>query len=374
MTAINPPAHGGIPRRDFVLAGLGALLLPNVALATAAGVQLVSPASASGQHCVARFGLDAAQTQRIALPMRGHDLLIDPRNATEALVIARRPGTLAVKLDLPGGRLLRQWQAGEDRHFFGHACYSPDGRTLFVAENDVDTGQGLVTVRDAADFHLLAEYRSHGIGPHEILLLADGVTLAVANGGIQTLPETGRVKLNRGRIDSSLVYLDSRNGNLLGRYPVPSTQLSLRHLALAPNGTVAAALQFEGDRKQPGVPLLMFHRGEPTLQFAEAPQAAWDRMQHYAASVAYDPASACFAVSCPLGDVLACWTAERQYLGHIDLPKVSGIAFGQGQGFASNESGEVHRLDLRRLSAQLHGKYPELQWDNHLYLAPMMSQ
>lgn len=264
---------------------------------------------------------------------------------------------------------MRQWHAGEELHFFGHACYSADGRTLFVTENDIGDDQGLVTVRDAGNFKLLAEYRSHGIGPHELLLLDDGVTLAVANGGILTRPETGRVKLNRGRIESSLVYLDSRDGRLLGHYPVPSTQLSLRHLALASNGRIAAALQFEGDRTQPGVPLMMFHRGESALRFADAPQAAWNRMGHYAASVAYNPANARFALSCPLGNALACWTAAGEYAGHIDLPKVSGIAFDKDQNFASNESGELYRLDLINLRAHLHRRFAGLQWDNHLYLA-----
>jgi hypothetical protein len=50
------------------------------------------------------------------------------------------------------------------------------------------------------------------------------------------------------------------------------------------------------------------------------------------------------------------------------LPKVSGIAFGRGQGFASNELGEVYRLELPRLDATLHAKLPGIQWDNHLYL------
>ncbi len=226
-----------------------------------------------------------------------------------------------------------------------------------------------MTARSAEDFRVLAEYPSHGIGPHELLLMPDGVTLVVANGGIQTLPETGRVKLNRGRIDSSLVYLDSRDGRLLGRYPLPSTQHSLRHLAIASDGRIAAALQFEGDRRQPGTPLMVFHHGEAALRFADAPQAAWDRMRHYAASVAYDPVSARFAMTCPLGGVIACWSADGQYCGHIEVPKVSGIAFGMGSGFASNESGELYRIDPARLTANRHAVLPGMQWDNHLYLA-----
>jgi hypothetical protein len=370
--SVLPVYSQGLSRRAFMLGGVGALLLPSAVQAALPGIRLLSPASGGGVHSSAALRTDGATPQLATLPMRGHGLLIDPRHPDEVLIMARRPGTLAIKLNVATGHIIHRWQAGEDRHFFGHACYSADGRTLFVTESDVDTGQGLVTVRDADDFRLLAEYRSHGIGPHELILLADGATLAVANGGIRTLPETGRVKLNRGRIESSLVYLDSRTGRLLDRYPVPSTQLSLRHLALAPNGRIAAALQFEGDRNQPGVPLMMFHRGEPSLQFADAPPSAWNRMRHYAASVAYDPASMRFALTCPRGDTLACWTAEADYVGHIELPKVSGIAFSGGQGFATNELGEVYRLDVARLSATLHARLPDIRWDNHLYIASAM--
>ena len=354
-------------RRDFLLAATGMLLMPAPALAVSPAPQLLSPASRGGRHFAA--ALDAAQPQLTPLPMRGHGLLLDPRRPHEALVIARRPGTLAVKLDLHTGRVLRQWEAEEDRHFFGHACYSADGRTLFVTENDIEAGQGLVTVRDADDFRVLAEYRTHGIGPHELLLTPDGTTLVVANGGIQTLPETGRVKLNRGRIETSLVYLDSRDGRLLGRYPLPTTQTSLRHLAVTPDGRLAAALQFEGDRNQPGTPMLVFHRGEDALQFADAPQTAWERMQHYAASIAYDPSSHRFALTCPHGGAIACWEASGEYVGLLDAPKVSGIAFGAGQGYASNEWGEVYRLELSAMRISLHAKLPGVQWDNHLYLA-----
>lgn len=362
-----------VSRRGFVLTALGALLIPSLGRTAQPPLCLLSPVSRNGRHFAAGLDLDAAEPRLAPMPMRGHGLLPDPRRPNEALLIARRPGSQAIKFDLTDGRVLKQWLAAEDRHFYGHAVYSADGRTLFVTENDTDTGQGLVTVRNADNFHVLAEYRTQGIGPHELLLMPDGITLAVANGGIQTLPETGRVKLNRGRIDSSLVYLDSRDGKLLGKYPVPSTQLSLRHLAVAPDGRLVAALQFEGDKNQPGVPLMMLHHGEAALQFADAPQADWDRMRHYAASVAYDPASERFALTCPLGSVLACWTAAGEYAGYIDLPKVSGVAFGMDRGFASNELGEVYRLDLAHLDAHLHMKLADVQWDNHLYLAPLPS-
>ena len=48
----------------------------------------------------------------------------------------------------------------------------------------------------SADFARVGEFPTHGVGPHELLLLGDGRTLAVANGGIETHPDFGRAKLN----------------------------------------------------------------------------------------------------------------------------------------------------------------------------------
>ncbi|HVK93706.1 MAG TPA: DUF1513 domain-containing protein, partial [Noviherbaspirillum sp.] len=151
-----------LSRRDFLLASLGTLMLPSIGRTATPEWQLLSPMSRDGKHFAADLTLGADEPHLASMPMRGHGMVLDPRRPTEALVIARRPGTLAIKFDLKTGRMLHQWQASEDRHFYGHAVYSADGRLLFFTENNVDTGEGLVTVRDADDFRVLAEYRTHG--------------------------------------------------------------------------------------------------------------------------------------------------------------------------------------------------------------------
>lgn len=102
---------------------------------------------------------------------------------------------------------------------------------------------------------------------------------------------------------------------------------------------------------------------------ADALQPAWDRMQHYAASVAYDPGSRRFALTYPYGGVIACWETSGSFAGLVDVPKVSGLAFDMHAGFASNELGEIYRLDLSAMRANLYAKFPGMQRDNHLYLA-----
>lgn len=358
-------------RRAFLAAGLGTLAFPHLGRAVTQEVRLISPASRGGEHFVAHLPRSHADPQLGRMPMRGHGLVLDPRRSDEALIVGRRPGTAIVKVNLASGRLLNQWDAEEDHYFAGHAVYSAQGDVIFTTEDDSASGQGIVAVREAKTLRVLDTYATHGIGPHELLMMPDGLTLAVANGGIRTLPETGRVKLNRGRIETSLVYLDSRNGKLLGKHVVPSTQQSLRHLAVTADGRVAAALQYEGDKSRRNVPLLMFHSFhsvDAPLSYASAPDAAWSRMRHYAASVAYDATHDRFALTCPLGNTLALWSGAGEYVGAIDVPKVSGVAFHRGTGYASNELGEIYEFDCVNLNAVRIRQIPGLQWDNHLYL------
>ncbi|WP_171014163.1 DUF1513 domain-containing protein [Chitinivorax sp. B] len=367
MMAIDQPLSA-CNRRTFLTAAIALLGAPMLARADTGASRLISPVTRDGRHFLAVANQLDTEPQLIPTPMRGHALLLDPRHPDQILMIARRPGTLAIRVDIGLGKVLNTWEADEDRHFFGHACLSADGRQVFIAENNIDTGQGVISVRDTASFQVQREFPSYGIGPHEILLMPDGHTLAVANGGISTLPETGRVKLNRGRFDSNLAYLDSRSGKLLARYPVPIPQLSLRHLALADDGTVAVAMQFEGDRQQAGTPLIAFHRPGEVMRMGTAPQAAWDAMRHYAASIAYDPVSRYFVLSCPIGGQLACWRVDGTFVDILPVPKVSGIAFDAKGAFASNELGQLLRLDLVRRQANMLNNQAGWLWDNHLYL------
>ena len=123
------------------------------------------------------------------------------------------------------------------------ACSSPTGRILFATENDITRGQGVLGLYDAADgYRRIGELPAHGIGPHDIALLPDGRTLAVANGGILTLPETGRAMLNLDSMQPSLNLIEAASGRLVEaqRLAPELHQLSIRHLAQAPDGLIAA--------------------------------------------------------------------------------------------------------------------------------------
>ena len=87
-----------------------------------------------------------------------------------------------------------------------------------------------------------------GIGPHEVLLLPDGKTLCVANGGILTHPDYGKLELNLDTMRPSLAYLDAASGKLLERVELDPAlhRLSIRHLAVAADGAVWFGCQYMG--------------------------------------------------------------------------------------------------------------------------------
>ncbi len=81
----------------------------------------------------------------------------------------------------------------------------------------------MVGVYDATDgFTRIGEFPTFGVGPHELLLLGDGDTIAVANGGIETHPDFGRAKLNLADHEAvSRAWSTARPATLLEKHELP---------------------------------------------------------------------------------------------------------------------------------------------------------
>ncbi len=193
---------------------------------------------------------------------RGHGMSQHPLYPASLLMYSRRPGNTVIQVNLKTGRLENQFKCAENRHLFGHGCFSQDGKTLFTTEADPLTGEGKIGIRDAQTYAVIGEYESHGIGPHELKLMPDGKTLVIANGGILTHPDSGRKKLNLDTMKSSLIYIDVANGEKLAAFEVDEPKASIRHLDVATDGTVAFAMQVQrvATSHQNTVPLGGIHK------------------------------------------------------------------------------------------------------------------
>ncbi|AMC35049.1 hypothetical protein VN23_10710 [Janthinobacterium sp. B9-8] len=339
-----------LPRRRLLQSlALLALPLPAWAAGEAAPVLLAAQLSKN-------FGAVGGKT--IVTPTRGHGII--PITGNEAILLARRPGYWMMRINWQTGEIIRQVAAAENRHFFGHAVLSSDGRTLLTSENNIQTGQGIIGLYHPQTLQRLGELPSHGIGPHELLFI-DKQTLAVANGGILTLPKSGREKLNLASMQPSVVLLDWPSGQKKNEYILPDTDLSLRHLALSSDGTLGIAIQAESPRGDSvdDAPLLAILR-DGKLSLAETVPG----LGGYAASIA--AVGTQFILSCLEGNALAIWDSHGKAQKQCGLLRPAGIAPWGDKAYISTELGVITLLDPQNGTLTPVSSHPGIKWDNHL--------
>ena len=364
-----------IDRRSFLAALTAALGLPSAATGRETAARFLSAqATIDGDFAVAALDAAGEILFQLQLPDRGHAVALRPRSS-EAVVFARRPGSFAVVFDTIDGTSRAELDSGEDRHFFGHGVFSADGRWLLSIENDIASGEGVVGIRDAEDgYRHFREFPTYGTGPHDLAWLADGTTLVVANGGILTKPETGRAKLNRATMTPSLAYVDARDGRLLHEFRLAPAlnQLSIRHLALAGDDTVAIGMQFEGDTEAL-VPLVGVQRGNGEIALLSAPEPALRRMNNYCGDICLDCSGQTIAASSPRGNTICFWDlASTQFLGAVELTDACGLAPlpDPDRFLITSGTGALYFVDGRRSLVETLVSEIDAsgRWDNHVTL------
>ena len=220
------------------------------------------------------------------------------------------------------------------------------------------------------------EFDSGGTGPHQIQLMPDGHTLAVANGGILTHPQSGRKKLNLATMASNLTYVDVNTGNIILQLHVPESKASIRHIAVADDGLVAIAMQVQRqacDHNRTVALGALHHPNTEYLQLLEQPDTLIAQMQDYAGSVALHPSRNIAGLTSPRGNLAAFWSTENgQLMGYHSLHDVCGIAVSQDQQHfvLSNSTGQMRFLHADTLQEDRAQRIvlPDTQWDNHLLI------
>ena len=317
-----------VSRRAF-LASAGAIATAGIGLSTLQGDRRLI--LAGGEDRAGRFhvlGLSGENRPVLSLPVsqRLHGAAQNPVEPSRVVLIARRPGNLAYELDLDERRIRRTIRSAPGRHFYGHGEYTADGTCLLTTENAYETGLGKIVVRDAADFRIIEELGSGGVGPHDLRLLSDSTTLVVANGGIRTHPVKHRQKLNLETMVSSLAYIDLTSGQVIGDFRVPNPALSIRHLRVASNDDVLIAMQYEGD---PGdvVPLVAIHDGVSEIAPFETPRGVAQKMLGYSSEAAFNADEDIVYLALPRAGLLARYErATGSFIDTVSLAQVTSLA------------------------------------------------
>jgi hypothetical protein len=335
-------------RRAFLKAagaGFAASLLPQRAAALDSAEMLFVSAT---EQQAGRFGAVVLSESgkliaSVDLPVRGHDVSFSAA-AGRAVVFARRPGVLAVVFDPTGREAPVTISTPAGRHFFGHGVFSPDGKLLYATENDFARGAGVIGVYDVAGgYRRVGEFETFGAGPHEMILLPDGKTFAVANGGIETHPDYGRSELNLDTMDPSLAFIDARDGHLIGQLRLGSDlrKLSIRHMVVDAAGRIWFGCQFRGDKElRPQVIGMATLEGD--IRLIELPPEALAGLGNYVGGLAVSEDGRTIAASSPVGGtILTIDAASGAPLAQTVLAHTCGAA-AEGAGFvATSGMGEM---------------------------------
>ena len=344
-------------RRAFLKAagaGFAASLLPQPAEALARAELVFATATQErpGQYGARVLTETGKLIADVELPVRGHDVTYSPEAGR------------AVVFDPTGQAAPQTIASVEGRHFFGHGVFSPDGRLLYATENDFEAGRGVLGIYDVAGgYRRIGEFQTYGVGPHEVILLPDGKTFAIANGGIETHPDYGRSELNLDSMDPSLSFVDARDGHLVGQLRLATElhQLSIRHMVVDAAGRIWFGCQFRGHTGMPQ--LVGYATLDGDIRLIELPPDALAGLRNYVGGLAISADLETVAVSSPVGGTILCIdAASAAPISQTLLASTCGVATDSSGFIASNGLGQWLGLDGSAVGAQ---KF-DFQFDEHL--------
>ncbi len=350
-------------RRQFLGCLLAAGLTPKPTWADVGDPAFLSAAATpEGTYLLCGIDADLNIVFQRPLPDRGHAAAAHPTRP-EAVAFARRPGTFAVVIDCATGRETARLAAPEGRHFYGHGTFSKNGTRLYTTENDYAAGRGRIGVWDATDrYQRIDEWDSGGVGPHDIKRLPETDVLVVANGGIDTHPESGRIKLNIPTMRPNLAYVEEGIIIETAEMAVGAHKNSIRHLAINDAHTVAFGMQWQGE----GHPetLVGLHRRGETIALMDAPADEVRQMQSYVGSVAFAQDGQTIAVTSPRGGRVQIYDAQtRTFTSAKAQTDVCGISSGDDSLFTTTGTGSITAFGRGVVREVTHSR---LFFDNHL--------
>lgn len=363
-----------VNRRTLLLGSLTLLAARPALGAVAAGadagdVAFVSAAKrADDTYSLLLLSAGGRVVRDVPLSARGHDIAIHAASG-RAVAFARRPGTFAVAFEISSAAPPVVFTAAADRHFYGHGAFSTDGRLLYVSENDIPGARGVIGIYDvAAGYKKIGEHPSHGLGPHEIILIQDGKTLAVANGGLDTVPEFDHIDLNRDVMQPSLTFVDAATGALRAKHVLAADlkQLSIRHIAADARGLVWFGAQWEGGVTE--TPQLIGCAGpDRAITLIDPPEPERVDLKGYIGSVAVSRDGSVIAASAPkAGRIVFVDTVTGRIKAANDLKDACGVAGDHDALFATSSGFGVMRHEQPGADPVSQTKLADIAFDNHL--------
>ena len=192
------------------------------------GTAGVDPATNKPFHSFDVVDLDADAVKRIALDFLPHGFTTKPGSPHLAAVFEKR-GPGAALLDLKAMKKLGALRARASRHYYGHGVFSRAGDQLFVVETDMDTGAGVLSVRETTGYKEVEHFPTYGDRPHDCVPIDEGKVLVVTNGG----GDLGS------KSEPCVTYVDVASRKLLEKVCFGDPKINAGHIAIRDDGALA---------------------------------------------------------------------------------------------------------------------------------------
>ena len=309
----------------------------------------------------------------IAIDFMAHGITQSPHDPRRFVMFEKHgPGCCVVELDLAGGtgEVVQTIAPGEGRQFYGHGVFTKDGALLLCTETAIgDHNRGVIAVRDAHDFSLRGEFPSYGRAPHDCMLVDDGATLLVSNGGSPP-----------GEPDPpNVAWVDVATQQLRERVAIPDDRVNAGHLAYTRAGELAVvSAPRDGLPPESSRGGIALRRSDGELVSIREPRALVEGLLGETLSVAIHEPTGIVGATTPLANVVTFWRMSDGSLVHkLRVPVPRGIALSvSGDEFIVNfgTPPRAARVDARTLAAmQVEGNrrgYLSRATGSHVVLLP----
>jgi hypothetical protein len=220
---------------------------------------------------------------------------------THIVMITEKHGEGCVEFDLNSGKVLRRIRPGAGREFYGHSAFSPDAKLWYSTEADTASYAGVLAVRDADSLELRDKtFPTHGVAPHDCILVDDGETLVITNGG---------GPLGNTNEPACVSYVNVKNGEARKVLKFKDPKINAGHIAMSSKGELvcvsAPRKGIESNDKDWRGAISFYHPDRDEFITTEDPIR--ERMISETLSVAFDEVTRYVGATNPAGDLVTFW-------------------------------------------------------------------
>ncbi|PCI08352.1 MAG: hypothetical protein COB77_02520 [Gammaproteobacteria bacterium] len=251
------------------------------------------------QNALIVINLTQSKKRIIKTSFFPHGVCIDPNNKYRIFCFEKN-STNACEINLKSLKVTQYFTSTKNHTFSGHAAFSENSNEIYCIENNINTRQGAVIVRNSDTFEAIKRLPTLGLSANDCHLI-EAQTLVISN--------TGRSESDFHQ--PSLVYIDLETEKLLKRIKLDDKNLNCGHFDITEKGdlVIASAPVSSLDETLSGG--VSIQPANEKLTTMTQPEPVIKRMTGEALSITINKQYDIVAVTHPQANLLTFWSITQ---------------------------------------------------------------